>query len=170
MNIPCPFCRKDVDTLAKICPYCTSQLEGTPEWEKTKTSHMKLAGIIVIVLVALVFGGWLIKAVSSISFSSSSEKPDDDFDTLMLSLNKNPAIYEFTKDNLEADILKKALENGGIDCVIIRGKIYPFESGGGFDSDIYCANGSLHQVNFSRKRAKNLFVDSTPVPSPPGWR
>ncbi len=50
MKVKCPFCKKEVDTRAKRCPHCTTELTDTPEWEKVKKSASKsyLIGVILV--------------------------------------------------------------------------------------------------------------------------
>jgi len=44
--INCPFCTETVNFQAKVCPHCTSQLLGTPEWY----AELKKKGIMMLVL------------------------------------------------------------------------------------------------------------------------
>jgi len=59
---------------------------------------------------------------------------------------------EFKKDSHEAGVLGVFLRAAGIKCSkVAGGTIYPFKSGTGFDSDVYCGQ-ELHLVNFSSNR------------------
>jgi len=61
-EMPCPQCGKHIPLIAKRCPYCTSKLEGDPEWAKSQLFWFK--GMLIVLVLAVAFLLYIMQVVS----------------------------------------------------------------------------------------------------------
>lgn len=164
MKVLCPFCHKKINPLARVCPYCTSKLEGTKQWEQTKKINAWLVLIGILIVIVMI-------AYSNCQSKSPKEvKEDPRLSGLIESFQDSQLRpFEFSKDDIFAEIMKKGIIAAGIECDVTGGKIYPFVNKQGFESDVNCANGQMHSVNYSKGRSTRLYVDGNPITTPEGW-